>query len=607
MTIEAVQHTIKVLFEQASVFEVPKYQRSYAWETEQIADFEFDIRSCLNARIDGEQKRHFFGGVVCARFPMSNSTTMKYEVIDGQQRLSSFVLLATVLVKLMNDISSEINLDSASNEDKMAKKYFETTVDEISSVFLKFKHFDGAEYTYIPKIRLSVADNEFFQEAVSWKESPAQRESHNRILKVRESLQKFVESLISKEETASGKVFILKSLYNDVLTSDCNAIFMWSDDRMEAYRIFQVLNDRGARLRDGDLLRARTLEMLDNRKFENQQNEVAAQWDEILRYSPKSIDDYLLWYYSSHQGERPKISEVTNQFMKKRFNQSSDLIANSREQANNAVSEVKQMRQDFETLEQLVNSEWPYDDEVGVNKWDVFRLDLLVGYLKQTSVLPLLLALTLLEPRSFAEALTSIERFIFRYKTIVNAHIGRATNVFHAQAKKIRDNPNGYKVAQLRKELQILTKDYASDSVFMAKIEDLTYDNNRRDINYMLLTVEDYYDWLTRGGTGTPVCKDKSQVLDIKSTTVEHIYPQNPRVVDAELEELVHAIGNLALLGPGDNAALGNKSFSDKRSTFQGSNLRLNRLIGNGRAWTSKDVKSRTTMLAQTAAKIFIP
>ena len=53
------------------------------------------------------------------------------------------------------------------------------------------------------------------------------------------------------------------------------AIFMCSDERSEAYQIFQVLNDRGVNLGKGDLLRARTLELLDETKYQRIQTQVS--------------------------------------------------------------------------------------------------------------------------------------------------------------------------------------------------------------------------------------------------------------------------------------------------------------------------------------------
>ena len=64
----------------------------------------------------------------------------------------------------------------------------------------------------------------------------------------------------------------------DILIEDFTVIHISTDSKTEAYRLFQVLNDRGISLTDGDLLRARTLELLDNGAFETQQTTAETEW-----------------------------------------------------------------------------------------------------------------------------------------------------------------------------------------------------------------------------------------------------------------------------------------------------------------------------------------
>lgn len=61
MVISPIYITIGRMFEQNFLFEVPKYQRYYAWESEQVSDFIKDLDGIL---ADSE-KDHFFGGIVC--------------------------------------------------------------------------------------------------------------------------------------------------------------------------------------------------------------------------------------------------------------------------------------------------------------------------------------------------------------------------------------------------------------------------------------------------------------------------------------------------------------------------------------------------------------
>lgn len=611
MTIETAHQSITVLFEQNQTFEVPKYQREYAWDADAIEDFVEDLEKCLHARLEGERRNHFFGGVVSARLNVPGSSRPSYEVIDGQQRISSFVMLAAAVVFSMKAISSDIEAEEPSEQDEKALNYLQQTVSKIESLYLTHRYAVGLEYKVVPKLTLSKADNTFFQSILAGDDPATERPSHERIKHAWNRLQTFLSSELEVAGSASDKATKLQHLIDHVLAEDCTVIFMWSDNRSEAYRIFQVLNDRGMSLTNGDLLRARTLELLDHPPVAATQNELAERWDSTLAYPPAAIDDYLLWYFASYEGYRPKQSDVTDSFMAVRFKESSISKPITSAQAGRVLDEVKRLDDDFALLNQLNNGEWPYLDSTGVTQWDVERLSLLVGHLKHTNVMPLLMALRLLEPKRFAEAVASLERFVFRYKTIGNAHISPATKVYHEQALLIRKDPGSYKVGKLRKALSELIEKYASGKRFSAAVSELTYSprGGNGHIRYLLIATEDYLQWYDDGAQGTPVCKDKTRVLDIANTTLEHIYPQKLDAKDrvADVEPVKHALGNLTVLGPGDNDAAGNKSFPERRKAFQNSNLRINRQIAENAAWTKADIDKRTAQLAEIAEKIFVP
>ncbi|MEZ5922482.1 MAG: DUF262 domain-containing protein, partial [Parvularculaceae bacterium] len=472
MTIETAHQSVTVLFEQNQTFEVPKYQREYAWDADAIEDFVEDLGKCLEVRLQDGKRNHFFGGIVSARLNVPGSSRPSYEVIDGQQRISSFVMLAAAVVFAMKAISADIEAKKEpSEEDGKALDYLKQTIAKIESLYLTHRYAVGLEYKVVPKLTLSKADNAFFQAILAGNDPATERPSHERIKYAWQRLNSFLASALGAEGTASAKATRLQHLIDHVLAEDCTVIFMWSDNRSEAYRIFQVLNDRGVSLTNGDLLRARTLELLDHKPVEATQNELAERWDSTLAYPPSSIDDYLLWYFGSYEGIRPKQSDVTDSFMEVRFSEASLAKPITQAQATKVLAEVKRIDDDFALLNQLNSGEWPYIDQAGVKQWDVERLSLLVGHLKHTNAMPLLMALQLLEPKHFAEAVASLERFVFRYKTIGNAHISPATKLYHEHAVTYSKDPGAYKVGALRTALKELIEKYASGKRFSAAIK----------------------------------------------------------------------------------------------------------------------------------------
>ena len=98
MSIETAHQSISALVEQNPTFEVPKYQREYAWDLDAIEDFVEDRKKCLEARLRGRERSHFFGGIVSARLNVLGTSRPSHEVIDGQQRTASFLVLAAAVV-----------------------------------------------------------------------------------------------------------------------------------------------------------------------------------------------------------------------------------------------------------------------------------------------------------------------------------------------------------------------------------------------------------------------------------------------------------------------------------------------------------------------------
>lgn len=88
--------TIAELFNSEACYTVPIYQRNYAWQVEQIEQMLRDIQDALN----DQKKSYFLGNLIVTRHQRSDGSTAapyNYEVIDGQQRLTTLYLLLRLL------------------------------------------------------------------------------------------------------------------------------------------------------------------------------------------------------------------------------------------------------------------------------------------------------------------------------------------------------------------------------------------------------------------------------------------------------------------------------------------------------------------------------
>ena len=167
--------SIGKLFERNILFEIPKYQRYYAWEDEQVDDFIEDISALINQR----EKDHFFGGIVCVEKIVDGSNRQQRELVDGQQRITTTMLLICALYYQYRaleetDLDEEAKMLIISRKNKIERKYF-VYEDEINRRPVKVRHLETSD-----------ADKECYEAIISGKEIPQKRESHKKLKKLME-------------------------------------------------------------------------------------------------------------------------------------------------------------------------------------------------------------------------------------------------------------------------------------------------------------------------------------------------------------------------------------------------------------------------------------
>ncbi|MEH1840827.1 MAG: DUF262 domain-containing protein [Nostoc sp.] len=253
---------------------------------------------------------------------------------------------------------------------------------------------------------------------------------------------------------------------------------------------------------------------------------------------------------------------------------------------------------------------WPYRDATA-SDWQQERLQRLIKVLRHTLCIPLLLSVyNCLSEKEFIEIINILERFAFRYITIVGGHAEKISTIYYDHAKLIRQAPQEYKIPTLRNELKTVQEKYASDEAFESLlIQKLSYQDNSSKkiiIRHFLTTLEDHIEWYSNGANGRPKPNEIS-IFDLSKVTIEHIYPQNASSTSQieELELLKNDIGNLSFWPGRNNTSAGNRSFSEKKTLYEQSNVTLNRELAKFMDWDKQNFQQRRNKLLKIAKKIF--
>ena len=88
MTFTIYPKTLSELFAGQTIYEIPFFQRNYTWQEENYNQFLQDIR--------GIDKEYFMGSIILKQKPQDENVRI---VIDGQQRLTTIILLCKALLK----------------------------------------------------------------------------------------------------------------------------------------------------------------------------------------------------------------------------------------------------------------------------------------------------------------------------------------------------------------------------------------------------------------------------------------------------------------------------------------------------------------------------
>ncbi|GAA8248290.1 DUF262 domain-containing protein [Helicobacter pylori] len=244
-------------------YQIPIYQRPYQWTEENCEKLLDDL--FFNYEDDREGD-YFCGSLVLVKSDPRSKTEI-YDIVDGQQRLSTFILLAKVLATLYSERldptkskSQEYLQESWSDrhEHKGKKKKKRLDFDIVGSSAKK--DFQDA-LDFFDDLDASKGENS---------KSNGSSKSKNNYLKNAICLKDYLE----KKEIEDIDDFI-EWLYSNVVF-----ITITCPDADKALRIFNVLNARGLALNATDIFKGELLKKLTEEK---EQEELATRWEDLYQ------------------------------------------------------------------------------------------------------------------------------------------------------------------------------------------------------------------------------------------------------------------------------------------------------------------------------------
>lgn len=245
--IEAQERNIGDIFSDLYQFEIPPYQRPYAWEEEQARELLDDLLDAMDNR-DASGGLYFLGSIVLVKLPAEAQA----RVIDGQQRLTTLTILLSVLRDLTTDLEHKI--------------------ERRSYVYQRASADKGLKDRY--RLLLRERDRPFFLKYV---QSPGATDNLPDVTKLEGSQQRIAENAKTLRTQLEGLPEERRNALIAFLIQHSYLVVVAVPTAEAARKIFTVLNARGLDLTPTDILKADLLE----RAGSSIEASLANRWEEV--------------------------------------------------------------------------------------------------------------------------------------------------------------------------------------------------------------------------------------------------------------------------------------------------------------------------------------
>ena len=589
------------------IYDIPRYQREYTWNQRDWANLYDDITQ--------NDPGYFLGSFIVVNGAVNSKTdTVHYEVIDGQQRLTTLsLLLAALYARIMEHrdaIDEDLMLDDVR---PLRNRLILKSNKSLTRVIPQVQNHNLDDYRWILKEHVGL-------------DAVMQKPKFLGLRKMSKAFNYFYDRLGEDIEGKAG-IECVRALLG-ICNLACSAVVVQItvDSHADAYTLFASLNNRGVPLSAVDLIKNMLLGRLAG-SDDGQLDYYFERWQEVLH---NLGDDYKTQERFFRQNYDAFRREVNRPFA---GDSGSQLPLGSVATRSNLLK-IYERRMDADggavaVLDELTGNSALYSRIIGLDRDGVD--DALAAQLLELSraqgVASYLLLLFLMKKREQLEMdddlLARLVRLLVCFFVRRNLTDTPPTRDLERLFINICESIEGEGLkgtaaaGYIKRRLVGVS---ASDAAFRERLEGPVYDVNPDMTRYILTVL-----------ASPSVTKETKGLWDRYASgayvwTIEHIFPQGKNIPGEWVkmvaggdvskarevqERQVHTLGNLTITGY--NSKLGNMPFETKRDRkdANGANvgyrngLNLNAELVNTDTWTGEQIQARTDRLVELTLEAF--
>ncbi|MBZ7938823.1 DUF262 domain-containing protein [Campylobacter sp. W0014] len=521
------------IFSSNNIYEIPNYQRPYKWEDEQVEQLFDDIYEAYKNSKNDENENYFLGSIVVTK----QSNDSYYEVVDGQQRITTLMILFCVLRDCFRDINKEYKNPNDINIQRVEQCIY------INNCFQRLKFSQNAQYK-----------NEFDSLFLNNNDSV----KNNSIKLFKKPSKKEIDLDDSKFKYQNTAVILrekLNNLYNEsyeemdgfinYLFNKVLLIKIVCSNLNTAVKLFQTINDRGLDLTQLDLIKSFLINKIyeenkdDLQYAKNEENAFIIKWQKnetqlsnTEGYSDMEYMFTLFAYFLLNSNPKESLhTELENQFKNKT---SKEVI--------NEFSDFcdKYMKDLFYNNDKLVNS-------FRYLPWKVHPMAVIMTSLH-------------IKYNYHVELLYLLRKFYYLY-WIAGYTLPKIKQTSFQLIQMIKDKKDISEVNDVLK--QKFNKDEVEKKVLENLLSKDIYNRNKW-IKPLLILIEYNQD-----------DSKEREFIDLEQANIEHILPKAyekfySNISKETVDNYLNSCGNLTLLKHKKNVDASNKSFEKKIEIYKG-------------------------------------
>lgn len=594
-------------------FVIADYQRPYAWTTKQLADLWGD----LDLLGTGE---HYAGTLVLRetgnqKVTSAGESLRVYEVVDGQQRLTTVTILLSRLLARLGNLGTVPDPGLADGVEEATRQ-----VRRLIRVTLT----GGAPEE---RLRLGTDLAGFWRDHIIGDlPAPSDRlAAEQRLLDASAFFDSRLDELIDPTDAQRSANRLLDLRRR--ITSGLKLLVYEVNSTAEVGVIFETLNDRGRPLTTLEKTKNYLLYLgsqIQDPRGEKLAELINNRWSSIFKnlaaLSGESEDRLLRAHWLATQNPDRRtwtgVDAVKAKFPRTKYVSSSARLDTDMSSAPTDTNEVWQSLSDdvtayvnglWQCSEFLADLENPNAKYGGWEPNDILVVQRYSHALGRSGVvapfLPLLFACRLKLPKdgaSYGRILQACETFSARVFAIAVRRSGAGQTALAGAANRLYRGVSS--PDDTITEISKLTWEYAPDSMIKSNLQTTTNWYVRSSHKFVL------YEYELSKGKAAGIPKPFAEFNKSFQKTTEHILPQTPDTDSQwlkdfkdpeERNDLTHCLGNLVLTM--DNSSYGNKEFAGKRGApnqttpacYFGAALLSEREIANWDTWTPVTVIER--------------